>query len=543
MNISKRLMISTVAAILFSLSFLIWIACGFQVKQSELPLVHTKSLNIESVVSGEERMISAVLPEDFVQTQTLLFKTTHTKVHVKLGETEIYCCGCDEEGPSFLKSPGTLWHLVEIPENSAGEEIKVLLTAVYDDFFGNTEEIIYGSEGGCVLRLILDMLPILIIDCIVLFAGIICVILHFMMGEFRKGSEYSTFLSLGIFSLIITGWSLCQSGFLQILIPNGRVLYFIDFFTFYLFAVPFNILIYNISTTKMRKGYIWLCRAYLLNMAAALVIQLTGWKDLFEMIKITHGIMAVNAVYVYAAVSYEIRKGKNQMAELFRIPLYCIVLFGVLELVSYYVNEFRKTSVFIPLGTIVFITMLVWILMFRYHQRAVEEQKAEYFEKLANTDMLTGAFSRNAYENKLKELEQEICTGRIDIFTFDINEMKYINDYFGHEKGDEALKICYRCICYAFGQTGKCFRTGGDEFVFISDQGKNLEDARIRFEDLLKKEIQNLEYPFSVAVGFASYDPFDEGAFREALRRSDEQMYVDKRETRKRENVKKRDID
>lgn len=538
MNVNKRLMFSTAAAIIFSFVFLFWLEYGFDIKKSELPLVYTENLTIESDISMNQRSITAVLPDDFVHTQTLLFKTTHTKVHVLLDGEEIYCCGCDEDAPAFMKSPGTLWHLVSVPEHSEGKNLSILLTAVYDEYFGNTEVISYGAKGACMLELFIGMLPIVVIDCIVLFAGVICIILHFMMGDARRGSEHSTFLSLGIFSMIITGWSLCQCGFLQVLIPNGRILYFIDFFTFYLFAVPFNLLIYNISTTKLKKGYAWLCTAYLVNMAAAVIIQLTGWKDLFEMIKVTHGIMAINAVYVYVAVSFEIKRRENQIAKLFRVPLFCIVFFGVMELISYYVNDFRKTSVFIPLGTILFITMLVWILMVRYHQRAVEEQKAEYFEKLANTDMLTGAFSRNAYENTLKELEKEKCTGRIDIYTFDINEMKYINDHFGHEKGDESLKICYRCICYAFGQTGKCFRTGGDEFVFISDQGKNLDDARVRFENLLKKEMQGIEYPFSVAVGFASYDPFDEEAFREALRRSDEQMYVDKREMRKRKQEK-----
>ena len=534
MRSNKRLVLSTMAAVCFSLMFLIWIAYGFDVTPSRLPLSYTENLTIESVISDDRRMISAVLPDEFKHAQTLLFKTTHTKVQVKLGDAEIYSYGDDTDAPSFLKSPGTLWHLVYVPEDSAGKELTIQLTAVYDEFFGSTEMISYGSAGGCMLDLVLSMLPIVIIDCIILLAGILCLILHFAMGDAKKGSESSTFLSLGIFSLIITVWSLCQCGFFQLLIPNGRVLYFVDFFSFYLFAVPFNILIYNISMTKMRKGYACLVGAYLLNMTGAVILQLTGYKDLFEVIEITHGIMACNAVFVFWAVSYEARHGKNQMASLFRIPLFCIVLFGVSELIMYYVNEFRRTSVFIPLGTILFIIMLIWILMLRYHERAVEEQKAEYFEKLANTDMLTGAFSRNAYENTLRELEQERCTDRIDIYTFDINEMKYINDHFGHEKGDEALKICYRCICYAFGQTGKCFRTGGDEFVFISDQGKNLENARARFEELLKKEVQMFDYPFSVAVGFASYDPFDVEVFREALRRSDEQMYADKRETRKR---------
>ena len=37
----------------------------------------------------------------------------------------------------------------------------------------------------------------------------------------------------------------------------------------------------------------------------------------------------------------------------------------------------------------------------------------------------------------------------------------------GHEKGDEALKLCYQCISQAFQNVKNCFRIGGDEFAYV----------------------------------------------------------------------------
>ena len=70
-------------------------------------------------------------------------------------------------------------------------------------------------------------------------------------------------------------------------------------------------------------------------------------------------------------------------------------------------NGFRQTSVFLPLGTIVFIIMLVWIQVSQYYRAMLEEQKLAYLEKLANTDILTEALNRNAYEDTLRRLEQQ----------------------------------------------------------------------------------------------------------------------------------------
>ena len=80
--------------------------------------------------------------------------------------------------------------------------------------------------------------------------------------------------------------------------------------------------------------------------------------------------------------------------------------------------------------------------------------------------MLTEAMNRNAYENMIKYLdEQEIELRTTGVVLLDVDNLKEINDNFGHEKGDEALKLCYQCIRRAFKNEKNCFRIGGDEFA------------------------------------------------------------------------------
>ena len=530
MSTGKRLMICFIATAAAAVVFLAWIQMGFAVTGNELPLNDTKFLKSDIKYEEDKQTDRIVLPDDFEMQQTILFKTTHTKVRVLLDDEEIYSYGWEEDTPSFLKSPGTLWHTAEIPGNSGGKTLCVELYSVYENFYGNALEIRYGSSGACVFALLTDALVILVINCIILFAGLVSIILHIVTHSYKEENEAGSFLCVGFFSLAIAIWSLCQSGCLQMVIPDARVLYFVDFFSFYLFPIPFNLFVSTICRTKYKKGFWGFAGAYFVSLLFALAIQVSGWKDIFELITLTHMIMAVNVIYVFVAIRREVELQQNETARTLQKPLYIVMLFAAAELIAYYARGFRETSVFLPFGTIVFISMLIWLQVNRYYNKKLEEQKLEYYEKLANTDMLTEAWNRNAYEGMLKSMEQEEMRWNTTcVLMFDVNGMKDINDNYGHDKGDEALKLCYRCICQTFGPEGKCYRIGGDEFVYVSNQMDDLEALVTRFETAVSQISQGLEYPFSVAVGYARYDGLKKEQFRDVLRRSDTMMYENKR--------------
>ncbi|MDO4308058.1 MAG: EAL domain-containing protein [Eubacteriales bacterium] len=531
MNTGKRLSAAFVVFVGVALLFLLWIFHG-GTAGSPLPMRNTA--NLESIETMEDgiRIHTMEIPDDFSEAGAVLFKTTHTMTEVRLDGMLIYQYGREENAPKFMKSPGSPWHLVDIPEKSAGKTLEVRIYPVYEGFYGNTGVFHLGTRAACVMELFVSFLPVLIINCIIVFAGVLSIFLHIATSRHRGKEEIGTFLNVGVFSLMIAVWSLCQCGFLQFLIPDGRTLYFVDFFSFYLFPVPFNLFVYDITRTKYRKGLLWMAGGYLANMAGALAVQCAGLIDIFRVLPVTHLLMAVNVLYVILLVRNEAQKNSNKDAGRFRFPLYIVMIFAAAELVMYYIRGFRETSVFLPLGTICFIVMLIWIQVIRYYGKVIEEEKLSYFKKLANIDMLTEALNRNAYENTVKYLEEkEIELQTTGVILVDVNEMKYINDNFGHEKGDEALKYCYQCICRCFGAEDRCFRIGGDEFayVFHKNEKPDIEREIAAFEKLVDETGKNLPYPFSVAVGYACYNPDTDMDFQDIVRRSDTMMYRKKR--------------
>lgn len=480
--------------------------------------------------SAQTRVLSITLPEDFDQAQSILFKTTHTRVEVSVGRKTVYRFGY-EGNPSFLQSPGAIWHVVDLPEGSAGSTLSIYLTAVYPDYYGNDLILSYGSHEGCELALLTDSLPIVIIDCIILFAGALCLLMHFIGQLHRRATGRSRFLLVALFSFTIAMWSLCQSGFLQFLIPDGPTLYLIDFFTFNLFPVPFNLFLAAICIMpRQQRMFSGLAALYLIDLALSCVLQFTGVCDMFRLMVFTHALMAVNVVCVYIGIRQEVRKADNRMAAKFRIPLYVVMLFALSELVVYYINDFRQTSIFLPLGTIVYITMLMWDLVAQYYNGILEEQKIAYFKKLASTDMLTEVFNRNAYEHMLRRLEEQDPVGMMPlcVILFDVDNLKLINDHYGHEKGDEALRTCCRCIREAFGEDASCYRIGGDEFVCLSGHVDTLLSCAARFESTVARMAQTLDFPFSVSIGYATFDPQTDHRLPDVMHRCDEMLYLNK---------------
>lgn len=532
MNKGKKIGTCFCLAAGLAVLFLVWIFWGFSGERGKISPNYTVSLESEQIMEEDGTLIyRVILPEDFEKSQTMLFKTTHTIVEVILDESVIYQYSMEKDAPAFLKSPGSLWHFVDVPANSEGGILDVRISPVYTDYYGNEAEFCYGNRSSCVAELFRSFLMILIINCIIVFAGILSILLHFTTYK-KRNDEISGFLNVGLFSLMIAVWSLCQSGFLQFLIPDGRTLYFVDLFSFYLFPVPFNLFVYDISRSKYRRIFLWMSEIYLINMAAAVLVQCLGILDIFQILPVTHAIMAANVLCIIMVIHREAADGENSYAGKFRLPLYTAVLFAATELVAYYARGFRQTSVFLPLGTISFIVMLIWILVVRYYEGLMQEQKIAYLKKMANMDMLTEALNRNAYENTVKYMEEkEIEIRTAGVLIFDVNDMKMINDNYGHEQGDEALKYCYQCICGAFHAEGNCFRIGGDEFacVFNVNEKPEIQKEIEMFDSLVEEIAEKVPFPFSVAVGYASYEEGVDEDFKDIVRRGDAMMYRKKR--------------
>ena len=164
-----------------------------------------------------------------------------------------------------------------------------------------------------------------------------------------------------------------------------------------------------------------------------------------------------------------------------------------------------------------------------------DEQISE-ISKQAYQDSLTNVGSSSAFRRECEMLDEEIeeDMAKFGLIIFDINNLKYVNDTCGHDRGNDYIKGCCKIICEHFKHS-PVFRIGGDEFAVVlrSRDYAEREELLRAVEEEFEKAYHNPDARpwerYSASAGIAVYTPGD-GSVHQVLKRADEQMYAAKEE-------------
>ena len=113
--------------------------------------------------------------------------------------------------------------------------------------------------------------------------------------------------------------------------------------------------------------------------------------------------------------------------------------------------------------------------------------------------------------------------------------MKYVNDKFGHQAGDQHIRNACRIVCTTFKRS-PVFRVGGDEFCVISqgDDYENINELLKKIEDHNREALLN--GGVVIACGTAMYKKGD--TVTDVYKRADEAMYENKARLKKGREVR-----
>ena len=158
--------------------------------------------------------------------------------------------------------------------------------------------------------------------------------------------------------------------------------------------------------------------------------------------------------------------------------------------------------------------------------------------KRVYVDSLTSVRNKGAYSTYTEQLQAELSeengwAAEFAVGIFDCDNLKVINDKYGHEKGDIYLMTASRLICRVF-QHSPVFRIGGDEFAVIlqKDDLHRKDDLTRKFREGMADISASAENEWEqvhVAMGLAEYDPSIDRNVNDVIRRADEAMYENKR--------------
>lgn len=165
--------------------------------------------------------------------------------------------------------------------------------------------------------------------------------------------------------------------------------------------------------------------------------------------------------------------------------------------------------------------------------RSVTYQKymTKHIEEMYRHDMLTGLYNRTGFYNALETLPRRNDQLAL-VVSVDVDGLKYINDNFGHEAGDYAIRAAANAIDSVSIENKVCGRFGGDELALFAIVDTNLaeqvkEEIKDKMAELNRRSGRS--YVLSASVG-AAVAPVENFWFDDVMHIADKYMYEDKRQ-------------
>ena len=254
---------------------------------------------------------------------------------------------------------------------------------------------------------------------------------------------------------------------------------------------------------------------------------------------------------VYTGVDMDycfvVNKGSTELYSILSRAVDAIPDAVVHKALTYYSTEDVKSSfgdlikdhLFVIMTVIALVMVVILILLLRSiraEKKVLEEERLVMdLNKRVFIDALTSVRNKGAFNDYMQQLQEKLDADpqlEFAVGVLDCDNLKMINDHYGHDKGDLYLQAASALICKTF-QHSPVFRIGGDEFAafLLNDDFKNRDSLLAEFEKRQKEIRATAEFRWQevrVAMGLAVYDPHHDRSVNETARRADKIMYENK---------------
>jgi diguanylate cyclase len=238
-----------------------------------------------------------------------------------------------------------------------------------------------------------------------------------------------------------------------------------------------------------------------------------------------YGVALFLSYGLVAAITESLQKNATAKRYLFAISIFFVSGLIAISLTkidgqfTFYIEHIGLVSVAIE------VILLALVLSFQFSQLHDDKEKAmqdlEISEKTAHSDALTGLPNRHAL---VKEVHQLPVHGSLTFV--DLDGLKFYNDAYGHEKGDELLCAFAQCYQKSLGADIKLYRMGGDEFAALSHKGDMSKTEAALNEALQAMRANGFEFAGASAGSAYHYEAENVAIL---MRMADARMYESKR--------------
>ncbi|MDD3414732.1 MAG: GGDEF domain-containing protein [Lachnospiraceae bacterium] len=463
-----------------------------------------------------------------------LIRSSQQYIKVYLDEELLLDYGNQMDVP-FKIEPFSAWHLIKLPDDWNNKTIKIVSTSNYENYSGMLLQTHIGTKSALVYMIARNAIKTVAICFTVFLVGFSLMMTVFL---FRDKQTRKKLFFLGLFSINISCWIMLESKLTQLFCGKQLLLYCLNFLLFSF--IPITLLNYLLNCKSFRNS-LYLKWNYFYSVVAFFCVHILQFTGILNYLR-TYAFIQISIIITILGLIGNYIKMKINHEKIIERDVYLasfvFACFAIGDMIRVYFFPSDNEIYFSKAGILCFVTILGYFALKKAYveQKLVTEQ--EIWKSLAYTDALTGLKNRRKFEEELKKYRNQFEGIYPFILFADLNDLKKINDGWGHDVGDYAITIVSKLITKSFKENANCFRIGGDEFCIVStaySMGAFLKEIH----DFLQ-EVENigkcLEFPLSVATGYCQ---MKENGIDEAVKEADRKMYENKRKMKISNNISK----
>lgn len=491
------------------------------------------------VSTGDEIVMERILPEEWEFQAALRLYIRHSAVHIYIDDTLIYEYGSDRM--EAHKTVGSGFQFVNFPGEYKGKKIRIQLCVAENKIFTKLDSIrLYPWENAYRVLMTENRLPLFFGGFLFIFGLAVCIMTVFAIVFSKK---YLRLLCISVFSLCMGLWTVC---YYRVLLVYAIPLYSIslmEYIAFYMAPLPLLIYLREDVINLENKVFWIIYRILRISYIAAfgIVMALHSFDIVHLVAVLPYMVLFLGVCLLFSFIVVVMNfKGSKTANRLYLMGMLIVVFCIGYDLVGYGSDRYYGDSSFLAgkgvssIGMMTFIFILFLNFYMEMTQAMMQEAERNSLIKSAYTDELTRLHNRRYCMEYMHDLEEKEASD-YTVICFDLNNLKTVNDTYGHGKGDVLIKNAADVLRETFGDHGVVARMGGDEFICvipIADREKIGEMMEQFQANIRRKNRQMKDLHLSVACGFAMGKESDKG-IEKVYQMADNRMYENKKEMKK----------
>ena len=410
------------------------------------------------------------------------------------------------------------WLTIPIHENDSGKELRIVLTPLFENVTSFVPEFLVGSHYSIVVAQFKEDIPQLFIAllCIILSVFIALSQIFFMLQT--KSRSWDMFHLAG-FAFMLGLWKIASTKTSPILFSNNTLaLGYVSIGSLFLCSIFLQLYVSSFFTQKRRKQFLVITSLSCFTIYFVWLLQILNVSEFERMISISHILLVVT---VASILFFSLLSRK----EIKHNSLFLILAIGLaIDVICYYKFANSKYVIFTVVA-FVFYTIIV------FSTNLMDATKKAQF------DSPTGLINKSRWNELIQKIQ--LSEDIIAITMIDLNNLKHINDTYGHEVGDKMIAAFAKILKASFPSNSVICRWGGDEFVIMTEH--KYAETNEKYIQKLQSSISDYnansqEFTLSYGVGYCISTEYPDLDCNELLKIADKRMYANKIQTKAEQN-------